>query len=118
MKGRNPTAAQRAFWDLLASLGCPACLQDHGCRNTHVSIHHIDGRTKPNAHWLVLPLCAGHHQDGYGAPGMTAIHPYKGRWERQYGRQRDLLASMARELIDAGHNLPQEVRDLADGLMR
>jgi hypothetical protein len=51
-------------------------------------VHHIDGRTKPNAHWLVLPLCAGHHQDNGTA---IAVHPHKARFEHQYGNQMDLL---------------------------
>ncbi|WP_217495113.1 Ref family recombination enhancement nuclease [Vibrio sonorensis] len=27
----------------------------------NVSLHHIDGRTKPKAHFKQLPLCAYHH---------------------------------------------------------
>ncbi|MOA33025.1 hypothetical protein D3C78_1542830 [compost metagenome] len=64
-----------------------------------VSIHHIDGRTKPGAHSRVLPLCAGHHQDGYGAPGLIAVHPYKARFEKQYGPQLELL-EMCLQIID------------------
>lgn len=109
MKGTNPSARQKRFHDLLAShVGCQACLQDNGTRNTYVSIHHIDGRTKPNAHWLVLPLCAGHHQDGYGMPGMIAVHPYKARFEQRYGRQLDLLSQAVEALRAQGHDLPEE----------
>lgn len=90
MKGRNPTVAERHFHDRIASLGCIACRLD-GVTNSQVSIHHIDGRTKPGAHMRVLPLCGGHHQDGTGAPGMIAVHPWKARFEARYGRQEDLL---------------------------
>ena len=58
-----------------------------------VSIHHIDGRTKPGAHRKVLPLCAGHHQDGTGNDkSRIAVHPYKRRFEARYGSQMELKA--------------------------
>lgn len=91
MKGATPTKADKQLWDKLAQVGCIACLKD-GVQNLHVSIHHIDGRTKQGAHKLVLPLCAGHHQDGTGAPGLVAVHPWKARFEQLYGSQRELLA--------------------------
>lgn len=115
MKGKSPSAAQKRFHDLLAQhIGCPACFADIGKRNTHVSIHHLEGRTKPDAHWLVLPLCAGHHQDGYGQPGQIAVHPYKARFEKQYGRQRDLLSQAVTELRAQGHELPAEALALIE----
>lgn len=98
MKGRNPSAAEKRFHDQLASLGCIACRLD-GNHNPIVSIHHIDGRTKPGAHMRVLPLCAGHHQDGYGIPGLIAVHPYKRRFEDRYGSQYELLA-MCEQLLE------------------
>ena len=80
MKGRTPSAEQKRFWDLLVTnIGCVASRMD-GFFDGHCSIHHIDGRTKPNAHWLVLPLSAGNHQDGTGAPGRIAVHPWKARF--------------------------------------
>jgi hypothetical protein len=91
MKGSSPTKSDRELWNRLAQLGCIACRKD-GFFTSLVSIHHIDGRTKPGAHRKVLPLCAGHHQDGTGAPGLIAVHPYKARFEHRYGRQEDLLA--------------------------
>lgn len=98
MKGRNPSAAEKRFHDQLASLGCIACRID-GNHSPMVSIHHIDGRTKPGAHMRVLPLCAGHHQDGYGIPGLIAVHPYKRRFEDLYGSQYELLA-MCEQLLE------------------
>lgn len=98
MKGSTPNKADRELWDGLASLGCIACRKD-GIFNSLVSIHHIDGRTKPGAHRKVLPLCAGHHQDGTGAPGLIAVHPYKARFEARYGRQLDLLDDCLQLLV-------------------
>jgi len=92
MKGRQPTVDEARFMSAIADLGCVACRHD-GWSNPDVSVHHIDGRTKPGAHLLVLPLCAGHHQDGTGTnPTLIAVHPYKARFEARYGAQLVLLA--------------------------
>ena len=99
MKGRNPSAAEKRLHDRMAGIGCIAC-RINGDHSPMVSIHHIDGRTKPGAHAKVLPLCAGHHQDGSGAPGLVAVHPWKRRFEAKYGRQTDLLA-MCMSILEA-----------------
>lgn len=107
MKGKSPSAAQRRFHDALCQQGCVACRID-GIGNFNVSVHHIDGRTKPQAHWLVLPLCAGHHQDGTGAPGLIAVHPWKGQFEERYGKQRTLLQWAIERLQASGYEVPQD----------
>ncbi len=99
VKGRTPTKTEKQFHDRLCRLGCIACRKD-GRINLLVSVHHIDGRTKPDAHMKVLPLCAGHHQHNTGAPGLTAVHPYKARFEHMYGRQEQLLAECIELLSD------------------
>lgn len=90
MKGRTPNKSEKALHNAMAALGCIACRKD-GIFTELVSIHHIDGRTKPLAHLMVLPLCAGHHQDNTGAPGLIAVHPWKKRFEQRYGTQLELL---------------------------
>jgi hypothetical protein len=90
MKGRTPNAAEKRFHNQIASLGCIACFMDSRYME-EVSIHHIDGRTKPGAHMNVLPLCAGHHQDGTGIAGFVAVHPWKARFEKMYGKQSEIL---------------------------
>lgn len=89
----NPTKAEKKHHDSLCRIvGCIACRID-GRINHHVSIHHCDGRTKPGCHSNVLPLCAGHHQDGTGQDKtMIAIHPWKRRFEKMYGMQEELVA--------------------------
>lgn len=85
----NPSKSEKAFWDRLANIvGCIACRID-GVINTHCSIHHIDGRTKPDAHKRVLPLCDRHHQTG--GPEAPSVHPWKKRFETKYGKQDELL---------------------------
>lgn len=98
MKGRAPTAAEEAFMHAMASLGCLACAKD-GITNPWVSIHHIDGRTKPGAHMLVLALCAEHHQHDDSDPrGRIGVHPFKAKFEARYGSQLELLADARRQL--------------------
>lgn len=87
-KQRAVTPLENAMWDRLAGLGCIACMKD-GRYNPHVSIHHVDGRTKPGCHLLVLPLCGPHHQDD--GSGALAVHPWKARFEKRYGQQLDLV---------------------------
>lgn len=106
MKGIATTTEQNRFHDALASLGCIACRLD-GNYQPIVSIHHIDGRTKPHAHWLVLPLCAGHHQDGTGVSGLIAMHPWKARFEQHYGNQLCLLQSCHSTLRSRGYDVPE-----------
>jgi hypothetical protein len=98
MKGRPPTAEERRFMDAIASLGCIACRKD-GWHNPVVSLHHVDGRTKPGAHMLVLPLCGPHHQQDDTDPlGRISVHGNKARFEAKYGTQMELLAEAKERL--------------------
>lgn len=113
MNGTTPTKSQRHYWSLLCGeIGCVACMKD-GIFNSHCLPHHIDGRTKPNSHWLVLPLCPGHHQDGTGAPGLIAIHPWKARFEAKYGCQMNLLRECLYLLQDGGFIVPDAALEAA-----
>lgn len=55
----------------------------------HTSMHHLDGKTKPGAHLLTIPLCPAHHQHG-----PTARHVNKKRFEQLYGKEYDLLSQI------------------------
>jgi len=112
MKGRTATLAQKHFHGLMADVvGCIACRKDGGFTD-YVSIHHIDGRTKPNAHWLVLPLCGGHHQD-LGWPDFIPVHPYKAQFEAKYGKQMALLQECIELLTEGGFIVPEEALNAA-----
>lgn len=103
-KQRAVTADEAAYWDRLANeVGCIACRVAGLPTSNHVSIHHIDGRTKPGCHMNVLPLCAGHHQQGTGNDkSLVAVHPNKARFEDLYGTQAELRALCNRYLgVDA-----------------
>jgi hypothetical protein len=84
---RNPTKAEKKYWDRLANeVGCIICRIEILLINEYVSIHHIDGRTKKGCHMKVLPLCFPHHQ------GIMGIHTLGVRkWESLFGKQEDLL---------------------------
>jgi hypothetical protein len=75
LKGRTPTAAEkRAMTALARLLSCVACAL-HGEDQPLISLHHIDGREKPGAHFMVIPLCRWHHQ--HAAPKeIRAIYPW------------------------------------------
>ncbi len=92
MKGRPPTAEEARFMDKMGALPCIACLKDGWLIHT-VSLHHIDGRTKPGAHFLVLPLCAPHHQqDDTDLRHRISLHGRKATFQARYGTERELLA--------------------------
>jgi len=92
MKGRPPTAEEARFMDKMGKLPCIACLKD-GWTNRTISLHHIDGRTKPGAHFLVLPLCGPHHQQDDTDPrGRISLHGRKATFQARYGTERELLA--------------------------
>ncbi|WP_274644851.1 Ref family recombination enhancement nuclease [Pseudomonas serbica] len=95
MQGRPVTPAEKLLHDRIAQLGCIACRQ-HGIFNTHISIHHVHGRTKPGAHMQVLALCEGHHV-GDGSDTIS-VHPWKRRFEERYGKQDDLVAAQWADL--------------------
>lgn len=98
MYGKTRTKPEKAFHNDVAALGCIACRID-GIRNSHVSIHHTDGRTKPGSHRKVLPLCAPHHQqDDTDQAKRQSIHGNPGAFHDRYGTNEELLA-MTFELL-------------------
>ena len=109
MKGRTVTKEEKQFHDnLCRHVGCIAC-RFEGRFNDWVSVHHIGGRTKPDAHKKVLPLCAGHHQDNGTA---IAVHPHKARFEAEYGHQFELLIKCVTILREKKINVPERVLEI------
>jgi hypothetical protein len=101
IKGRAPTLAERERMDKIAAIGCIACKHD-GIDNPHVSLHHIDGRTKPGAHLKVLPLCAPHHQQDDTDPlQRPSVHGRKETFTARYGTEADLLAECLKLIEEA-----------------
>jgi len=114
LKGRAPTTAERVVMDALGKLPCIACLQ-HGKESPLISLHHIDGRTKPGAHLLQIPLCDHHHQHAAPAhvraefPWLVPVHADgitggKAEFARHNGLEMQLMAK-AYSLAGIGHLL-------------
>jgi hypothetical protein len=100
---RQPTKAEKGYWDaLIRFVGCVACRVERR-PGLPCLIHHVDGRTKPGCHRKVLPLCAPHHQDD---GTKISVHPWKKRFELQYGTQEELMALCDHILRDAGYVVP------------
>lgn len=91
--------SEQAHQSAVADLGCIACRIDGIC-TPWVSIHHVEGRTKPGCEMKVLALCGPHHQTG--GEEAPAIHPWRRRFEQKYGTQKALL-EMTENLLRNGH---------------
>jgi hypothetical protein len=96
MQGRTPTKAEAAWMSKARQLGCIICIKERkiapwSTPPEYTAIHHIEGKTKPEAHFLTLPLCPNCHQTG-----PDALHRNKTRFEARYGAQKDLLRHVKR----------------------
>ena len=95
MKGRKPTADEKRYMSEVVSLGCVICHLFYSVESP-AAIHHCDGRTKPDAHYKILPLCAGHHQVS-SPSGEWATRHAPGRnagkfaFESAYGSEESLM---------------------------
>jgi len=118
MSGKNVNKREKHWHDVVAdTCGCICCILDGRPRDygteAYVSIHHCDGRTKAHAHWFVLPLCAGHHQQGTGPlKNMLAIHGNKAAFITEYAREIKLVEICAQMVEVAGREVPIEVQAL------
>lgn len=100
MIGRAPTKAEKEWMDAARSLGCMACIvsgkiKPYSVPAEYTAIHHVDGKTKPDAHFLTIGLCPAHHQHG-----TDAVHVNKMAFEKKFGKQRDLVRH-ARILVES-----------------
>lgn len=115
MKGRTRTTKEKQYQDLLCTeIGCVVCWLHENKYNNYCSIHHIDGRTKPDSHLLVLPLCDRHHQTeqpGDYEKGIYALHTYKSKFESVYGREIVLKIKCDLRLEDMGFEVPKLTDD-------
>lgn len=97
---RTPTKEERAWMDRITKLGCIACLID-GHPGTPGAVHHIVDANRRVGHLASICLChPGHHMDGQQT-GKVSRHPYKARFEKQYGTESELLARTKLELKKA-----------------
>lgn len=90
MKGRTPTAEEQRYMDRVRDLGCIVCRLFHGAQSP-AEIHHLDGKTKPGAHFKTIGLCVPHHRGGSNSDQCVSRHPWKGRFEQRYLPEYKLL---------------------------
>lgn len=87
---RAPTVAESAWMDAITEIGCIACLQD-GHPDTPGAVHHLLSGGRRMGHLFTICLCdPGHHQNGQQF-GKVSRHPFKTRFEAQYGTELELL---------------------------
>ena len=89
MKGRSPNKAESKHMDDVSQLGCIVC-RNQGRLYVPCEIHHIEGKTKKDSHFKVLPLCFEHHRMGSDKEPISR-HPYKARFVKAYGTEQELL---------------------------
>jgi len=97
VKGRTPTAEEDRYMDQVRDLGCIVCRLFQGVESP-AEIHHIDGKTKPGAHFKTIGLCELHHRSGQNNDHCISRHPWKKRFEHRYGTEGELL-ERTRELV-------------------
>ncbi len=101
MKGRPPTKEESIWMGDVCELGCIVCWLHYGILTTQVSPHHIDGKTKPGAHFKTIPLCSAHHQlaDTHKPKRWISRHgDGKRAFEDAYGTE-EFLLEKCREMV-------------------
>ncbi|HAZ80764.1 MAG TPA: recombinase [Porticoccaceae bacterium] len=94
MKSRTPSVQEKKWMSAMAEFGCVICKKLYGVTSP-AEIHHIEGKTKPDAHLLTIPLCYAHHRAGEDNEKFTSRHPSKSRFIARYGTEYDLREYIA-----------------------
>lgn len=100
MHGKTPTKAEKAWMDSICRGGCIVC-QRLGLGPTPACPHHIVSGNRRKGHMWTIPLCGPHHQTGEG--GAIPRHPYKARFEAEYGTEMELLIATAQRVGAVNH---------------
>lgn len=93
LSGRTPTADERRHMNRVVSLGCIACWISEGIYSP-AEIHHLEGKTKPGAHFKIIGLCHLHHREGGNTERYVSYHPWKNEFHKRYGSAAKLLAKV------------------------
>lgn len=90
--------ADKEYLDRIQQLGCIVCKL--AGVYTPAEIHHIVEGTRRQGHQSAIPLCVPHHRGGSDGrrDNFISRHPYKHRFEQEYGTEYELLAAVRRLL--------------------
>lgn len=88
LSGKKPTVAEKKRLDIICEFGCIVCYM-YLNEYSPALPHHIDGKTKPGAHYKTIPLCDSHHSP-YGYEGV-ALHKNKHQFVKRFGTELILL---------------------------
>ena len=100
LKGRTPNKAEKKHMDKVSQIGCIVCRM-RGLGYVPAEIHHVEGKTKKDCHFKVLPLCFEHHRKGNQEHPISR-HPWKKRFEDMYGSESSLLKEVEKYLLFSG----------------
>lgn len=93
--GRTPTAEEDAYMKKVASIGCIICLLYLHVESP-AEIHHVEGKTDPGCHFLILPLCMKHHRAEGPSKGYVSRADGKKSFEAAYMSEHDLIIVVRR----------------------
>ena len=103
LPGRTPTAEEKQWMDRIVQVGCIVCRRFYG-QYTPAEVHHLDGKTKPDAHLKSIGLCPNHHR--INGRGWVTRHPNKAVFEAKFGPEDELLAitqALIPRLVEGGY---------------
>lgn len=72
-------------------------------RDEDVLIHHVEGKTKPGAHFKTISLCDGHHSPHK----ETGFHYNPTAWEMMWGTQEEILEQIDAVKIEQGFGVEE-----------
>jgi len=93
----TPNKAEKQWLLRVVESGCIVCRNLNGSK-TPAEAHHMYGRSAKNGHWYLLPLCDMHHRNGSDKPPFIKFHPYKARFEAEYGTQEELFNQLCDDI--------------------
>lgn len=87
-----PTKVERAWMDAVTGYGCIVC-RGQGRGYVPCAVHHLlDEGGRRMGHLFTIGLCdPGHHKGAPKSSGEISRHPYKARFEAEYGTEEELL---------------------------
>lgn len=91
MAKRSPTAAERKYMGMVASMSCACCGQP-GPSNVH-HIREGQGMSQRASNWLTIPLCYDCHQ------GVNGVHGDKSMMRIFDVNELDMLATTIQIMV-------------------